>query len=60
MGFEYGYNSHMGDPARRSVNIAELNDRLSHYVGFAKRGEEVVIRDASCPWSSWAGFPFPK
>ncbi len=33
----------------RSVNIAELKDRLSHYVGFAKRGEEVIIRERKLP-----------
>lgn len=29
----------------RSVNIAELKNRLSTYVGYAKNGEEVIIRD---------------
>jgi prevent-host-death family protein len=33
----------------RSVNIAQLKDRLSHYVGFAKRGEEVIIRERKLP-----------
>jgi len=33
----------------RSVNVAELKDRLSKYLGFAKGGEEVVIRDRNLP-----------
>src|ERR1700742_2006449 len=33
----------------RSVNIAELKNRLSAYVTYAKAGEEVVIRDRNLP-----------
>jgi len=33
----------------RSVNVAELKDRLSKYLSFAKAGEEVVIRDRNLP-----------
>jgi antitoxin (DNA-binding transcriptional repressor) of toxin-antitoxin stability system len=33
----------------RSVNIAELKNRLSTYVGYAKKGEEIVIRDRKLP-----------
>ena len=33
----------------RSVNVAELKDRLSKYLGFAKDGEEIVIRDRNLP-----------
>jgi len=33
----------------RSVNIAELKNRLSTYIGYAKNGEEVVIRDRKVP-----------
>ena len=33
----------------RSVNVAELKDRLSKYLKFAKGGEEVVIRDRNLP-----------
>ena len=33
----------------RSVNVAELKNRLSKYLTFAKAGEEVVIRDRSLP-----------
>lgn len=33
----------------RSVNVAELKDRLSKYLGFAKNGEEIVIRDRNLP-----------
>jgi len=33
----------------RSVNVAELKNRLSKYISFAKGGEEVVIRDRNLP-----------
>jgi antitoxin (DNA-binding transcriptional repressor) of toxin-antitoxin stability system len=33
----------------RSVNVAKLKDRLSEYLGFAKNGEEIVIRDRNLP-----------
>jgi antitoxin (DNA-binding transcriptional repressor) of toxin-antitoxin stability system len=33
----------------RSVNVAELKNRLSKYLTFAKGGEEVVIRDPNLP-----------
>jgi prevent-host-death family protein len=33
----------------RSVNIAELKNRLSAYITFAKAGEEVIIRDRNRP-----------
>ncbi len=33
----------------KTVNIAELKNRLSTYIGFAKNGEEVVIRDRNLP-----------
>src|SRR6267378_3719164 len=33
----------------RSVNVAELKNQLSKYLTFAKRGEEVVIRDRNLP-----------
>lgn len=33
----------------RSVNIAELKNRLSHYLTFAKAGEEIIIRDRNLP-----------
>jgi prevent-host-death family protein len=33
----------------RSVNIAELKNRLSAYVTFARGGEEVIIRDRNLP-----------
>lgn len=33
----------------RSVNVAELKNRLSKYLRFAKAGEEVVIRDRNLP-----------
>jgi antitoxin (DNA-binding transcriptional repressor) of toxin-antitoxin stability system len=33
----------------RTVNVAKLKDRLSEYLGFAKNGEEIVIRDRNLP-----------
>ena len=33
----------------KTVNIAELKNRLSTYVKFARNGEEVVIRDRNLP-----------
>ena len=33
----------------KTVNIAELKNRLSTYIRFAKNGEEVVIRDRNMP-----------
>jgi len=33
----------------RTVNVAELEKRLSEYISFAKGGEEVVIRDRNLP-----------
>jgi prevent-host-death family protein len=33
----------------RSVNVAELKNRLSKYLRFARGGEEVVIRDRDLP-----------
>ncbi len=33
----------------RSVNIAELKNRLSAYITFAQAGEEVIIRDRNRP-----------
>jgi antitoxin (DNA-binding transcriptional repressor) of toxin-antitoxin stability system len=33
----------------RSVNVAELPNRLSKYLTFAKGGEAVVIRDRNLP-----------
>src|SRR5258705_13815012 len=33
----------------RSVNVAELKNRLSKYLTFAKGGEVVVIRDRNLP-----------
>jgi prevent-host-death family protein len=33
----------------RTVNVAELKDKLSKYLGFAKDGEEIVIRDRNLP-----------
>ncbi len=33
----------------RTVNIAELKNRLSTYITYAKAGEEIVIRDRNRP-----------
>jgi antitoxin (DNA-binding transcriptional repressor) of toxin-antitoxin stability system len=33
----------------RTVNVARLKDHLSKYLGFAKSGEEVIIRDRNLP-----------
>jgi prevent-host-death family protein len=33
----------------RSVNVAELKNRLSKYLTFAKSGEEVIIRERNLP-----------
>ncbi len=33
----------------KSVNVAELKNRLSAYLTFARNGEEIVIRDRNLP-----------
>lgn len=33
----------------KTVNIAELKNRLSTYLRFARNGEEIVIRDRNMP-----------
>lgn len=33
----------------RSVNVAELKNRLSKYLTFAKDGEEILIKDRNLP-----------
>lgn len=38
-----------GRLSMRSVNVAELKNRLSKYLTFAKGGEEIVIRDRNLP-----------
>lgn len=40
----------------RSVNVAELKNRLSKYLAFAKGGEEVVIRDRNLPLAKLVPF----
>jgi prevent-host-death family protein len=40
----YSYNSYM-----RSVNIAELKNRLSAYLQHVRAGEEILIRDRDLP-----------
>jgi prevent-host-death family protein len=43
----------------RSVNVAELKNRLSKYLTFAKGGEEIIIRDRNLPVAKLVPF-FPK
>jgi prevent-host-death family protein len=38
-----------GESRMRSVNVAELKNRLSKYLAFARQGEEIVIRDRNLP-----------
>jgi prevent-host-death family protein len=45
----HSYNSHNGGALMRSVNVAELKNRLSKYLTFAKGGEEIIIRDRNLP-----------
>jgi prevent-host-death family protein len=33
----------------RTVNVAELKNRLSTYLGYARNGEMIVIRDRNLP-----------
>ncbi|MGH9700598.1 MAG: type II toxin-antitoxin system Phd/YefM family antitoxin [Candidatus Acidiferrales bacterium] len=33
----------------RTVKIAELKDQLSRYIGIARTGEEVIVRDRNLP-----------
>src|SRR5207253_4480843 len=40
----------------RSVNIAELKNRLSRYLTFAKGGEEIIIRDRNLPVAKLVAF----
>ena len=41
----------------KSVNVAELRNRLSAYLSFAKNGEEIVIRDRNLPIAKLIPFP---
>src|SRR5258708_37686306 len=40
----------------RSVNVAELKNKLSKYLTFARGGEEVVIRDRNLPGAKLGPF----
>ena len=42
--FEYVYNGHM-----KKANVAELKNRLSHYLSKVKRGETVLVMERSLP-----------
>lgn len=33
----------------KSVNVAELKNRLSAYLAYARNGEEVIVRDRNLP-----------
>lgn len=33
----------------KSVNVAELKNRLSTYLAYARNGEEVIVRDRNLP-----------
>ena len=39
----------MAVSSMKSVNIAELKNRLSLYLTFARSGEEIVVRDRNLP-----------
>ncbi len=41
----------------KSVNVAELKNRLSAYLSFARNGEEIVIRDRNLPIAKLIPFP---
>ncbi len=41
----------------KSVNVAELKNRLSAYLNLARNGEEIIIRDRSLPIAKLIPFP---
>jgi prevent-host-death family protein len=41
----------------RSVNIAELKNRLSTYITYAKAGETIVVRDRNTPVAQLVPLP---
>ncbi|MHB1959501.1 MAG: type II toxin-antitoxin system Phd/YefM family antitoxin [Acidobacteriaceae bacterium] len=41
----------------KSVNVAELKNRLSAYLSFARNGEQIVIRDRNLPIAKLVPFP---
>jgi prevent-host-death family protein len=44
----------------RSVNIAELKNRLSTYITYAKAGETIVIRDRNTPVAHLVPLPLDQ
>ena len=44
----YGYHGHIGGSVR-STNIANLRNRLTHYLREVRAGEEIVVRDRQRP-----------
>jgi len=45
----HGDNGHLEVSQTRTVNIAELKDKLSAYLTYAKAGETVIIRNRNRP-----------
>ena len=43
----------------KSVNIAELKNRLSHYLQEVRAGEEILVRDRQQPIARIVPFPQP-
>jgi prevent-host-death family protein len=41
----------------KSVNVAELKNRLSAYLSFARNGEEIIVRDRNLPIAKLIPFP---
>jgi len=49
---ENGYNSHethASGEAMRTVNVADLKDRLSAYLRQVREGEEILVKDRTRP-----------
>ena len=40
----------------RTVNIAELKNKLSSYIGYAKAGETIIVRDRNRPVAQLSPF----
>ena len=48
------------DFTMKSVNVAELKNRLTKYLTFAKGGEEIIIRDRNLPVAKLVPFSAEK
>jgi len=44
----------------RSVNIAELKNRLSTYIAYARAGETIIIRDRNKPVAQLVPLPLEE